>query len=113
MPARPAYRPVIGYSRTLVAACLYRELRRRGLKDREASSAVHTLLGTARSQVLKYQHHAVEAASVEHDRRGAEFVVALYWKNMIRHGWRRLEPKARDALMPIARGSLLARTPPT
>lgn len=142
VPARPAHRPISGFSRTLDAACLYRELRRRGLKDREASSAVHTLMGTARSQILKYQRHPIEHAAgplaktragsyepvngsvlarsdvltgetVDHDHLGAVFVVALYWRNMIRHRWRQLEPKARDALMPIVQGRLLVDHPPT
>lgn len=110
---RAAHRPVAGHSRTLDAACLYRELCRRGLTGREAARAVTTMLGTSRARILKYQQHAIEAANTEHDRRGAEFVVARHWQGMIRHSWHQLSPKARDALKPIVDYRLMGAHPPT
>lgn len=50
---RPAHRPIQGFSRTLDAACLYRELMRRGLNGRESAKAVRAMLGTSRSSAVR------------------------------------------------------------
>jgi hypothetical protein len=110
--ARSAHRPIRGFTRTLDAACLYRELGRRGLNGREAAEAVRVMLGTSRSSVLKYQRHPIEPASEESDHRMAGFVVAKYWATMIRHKWPRLDVKVRDALMPNGTCRLLLECPP-
>ena len=141
-PAKPAHRPIDGHSRTWDAACLYRELRRAGLRNREATDALRIMLGTSRAGIMKYRHHPVEPVSgVLIKTRGERFeyeceggphadekhppierpvdagrngakYVVAKRWGMIRLAWFKLTPKARDALQPLVAGGLLVRDPP-
>ena len=120
-----AHRPVSGFTRTLDAACIFRYLKGRGLRGREATAAITAMLGTSRSSVLKYQLRKVkpalhpeyqtgviEPSSAADDRQQAEYAIARHWDNLIRHEWWALTPKARGALLPVVGYQLLKTKPP-
>ena len=112
-PARPRHRQITGFSRTHDAACLYRELRRLHLKQADAIRAVVLLLGTSRSDILKYQNHAIEVWTELTDRNMAGFVLTKYWESMVRRKWRELAPTAKAALRNIRHvDALLRKYPP-
>lgn len=108
---RPRGRPSPGFTRTLGAACLYRELCRRGLTGRQAANAVGVLLGTSRANVQKYQQHPIEPLNEAHDTINALAVLSRYWDEMGRRRWWQLPEPAKCVLRPMVR-RLLAESPP-
>lgn len=87
-PGRP-----VDFSKTLDAACLFRELRRRGLSYRKALGAVDALLGVGKSGVERYQEHAIEPMDVRADRVMAGAVLTRWW-GLARDGRETLTPEA-------------------
>lgn len=95
-PRRGRRRPVEAFSRTQDAACLWRELKRRGLSANEAATAVQVTFGTARSSLFK--PHPIKPGNEAHDRVNAAFVFAMLWRNSEIPHWHRLSMRAQRAL---------------
>lgn len=71
-----AGRPLEGFTRSEDAACLFRELRRRGLTVRRAEDCLLWLMGISKSNIQKYLKHPIELANDDHDRMNARFAMA-------------------------------------
>ncbi len=89
-PGRP-----VDFSKTLDAACLFRELRRRGMSYRKSMDAVDALLGVGKSGVEGYQDHVIEPMDEHSDRVMAGAVLAKWW-GLVRVGVETLTPEARS-----------------
>jgi hypothetical protein len=103
-------RPVDGISRTLDAACIYRELCRRGLSGRQSARAIHDLLGVSRGNLERYQAHPIEPLSEDHDRLDAGYALSKLWP-MVRRNWWRLSDEAKATIRPMV-PRLLQEDPP-
>lgn len=108
---RPKHRPISSISRTLDAACLYRELRRRGLSERGSADAVKKLLGTSRSSLQKYQDHPIQSPSEEDDRRDAGYALSKYW-GMAKLHWFWLTDPEKAVIRPLVPRLLQDDPPP-
>jgi hypothetical protein len=94
-------RPIHGFSRSLDAACLFRELRRQGLTWRESTDAIHGLLGVSKTAVEKYLNHPITPMNDESDRTYALYVVAKHWRAFVGPKLPSLTNKAQRAVLEI------------
>lgn len=90
-----------GFSKSLEAACLFRELRRRGLSYRKALDAVDGLLGVGHSGVEKYLKHEIKPVDERSDRVMAAMTLALYWNDCVRQNLESLTREAAAAVEAI------------
>ncbi len=96
-------RPHVPFSRTEDAACLFRELKRRGLQWRAAVDAVTELLGTPKSAIERYnKHHPVTPASEDSDRNNAQCVLSKHWRAFVLPRWTTLPPEVREIVRDMA-----------
>lgn len=96
-------RPAYGFSRSEDAACLFDELRIRGLTWDEALWAVKQTLGSSKSTIEKYRRPKVTFATTAMARLNARFVVAKHWNTLVRPRLGSLDGKGQRALLDLAR----------
>ncbi len=97
---------MVGFTRSEDAACIFRELKRRGLSGRKAQACLLWLMGISKSNIEKYVDHPIEPANAEHDTLNARFAVGKLLDGMgARAGEKlsKLENPAQGIVRAIAR----------
>jgi hypothetical protein len=101
-------RPMDGFTRSEDAACIFRELRRRGLTVRLAEDCLQWLMGVSKSNVQKYLKHPIKPVNADHDTLNARFALAKFLDSLgdiAADRVTRLESPARGIVREIAKES--------